>query len=652
MNNRFSKLYLAMLLLAAAATIPASGAESEPASFHSPVKALAEVALHRSPALDRESLAREDLDRSEQGLPFRFALPEVVSLTPDGAGTWETLAPGRSLWRLRVHCPEVSSLNLGFGRFWLPEKASLLVYPAQGGGPIQSYDEGDNADHGQLWTAVLLTDEVVVELVVDDSQRWQVELELTSIGRGYRLFGEDSAEKSGYCNIDVVCSEGDDWRDEIDSVGGYSYGGSLICTGFMVNNTARDGTPYFMTAEHCNVGAVQAPSLVVYWNFQSPECGDQGGGSLDDNQNGATLLAAYPASDMTLLRLDDVPDPSFGVKYAGWNRGGDVPTSAVCIHHPSGDEKSISFENDPLTVTTYQSNISPGDGTHLRVGDWDLGTTERGSSGSPLFDQNHHVVGQLHGGGAACGNNEPDWYGWFHVSWDGGGTPTSRLSNWLDPLGTGETTVETIDPFATGFTVTPLEGFNSSGVAGGTFEPTEMVYTLTNDGDQVAQFSAAVSVGWLTVAPESGSIATGGSVNVTVSLTEAVASLAAGTHQTILEIVNTAGGSGTTDRPVIVRVQDNVPQITGVVPNPFGSQEVPETQIRFTMGSSGTASGKIFNVMGRLVKDLGSMAAVAGENYFTWDGSDRLGRSASSGKYIFILNALGRELRAEIILIH
>ncbi|HNU83421.1 MAG TPA: T9SS C-terminal target domain-containing protein, partial [Thermoanaerobaculia bacterium] len=61
-------------------------------------------------------------------------------------------------------------------------------------------------------------------------------------------------------------------------------------------------------------------------------------------------------------------------------------------------------------------------------------TTEPGSSGSPLFDPNHRIVGQLHGGSAACGNNLSDYYGRFSVSWTGGGSNTSRLSNWLDPL--------------------------------------------------------------------------------------------------------------------------------------------------------------------------------------------------------------------------
>jgi len=616
------------------------------------VRPLAEVARHLAPDLDRDALAREDLERREQGLPERFALVQEVSLTPDAAGTWETLPSGRSLWRLRISSRDVPSLNLGFARFWLPHDSRLLVYPASGEGLVQSYDESDNADHGELWTPVLLTDEVVVELEVDPDLRWQVELELTSIGRGYRFFGEDFSDKSGYCNIDVVCEEGDPWRKEIDTVGVYSLGGSTFCTGFMINNTAEDGKPYFLTAYHCNIRAHLAPSVVVYWNFQSPTCGQHGGGSLDDNQNGSTLRVEYQTTDVTLLELDDLPDPAFHVKYAGWNRGSGVPASGVAIHHPETDEKSISFENDPLSVTSYQSNVGPGDGTHLRVGDWDAGTTEAGSSGSPLFDQNHFVVGQLHGGAADCDNNLPDWYGRFHVSWTGGGTSATRLSDWLDGENSGDLTVETIDPFSASFEVTPAAGFESSGIRGGPFDPEEMVYTLANTGTTVAQFTATVPDPWLTVTPGSGSIAVGGTAEVTVGLGETAENLSVGRHQSTLQITNAGSGSGTTIRPVTVTVVANVPNVTGAAPNPFGSPAFPETEIRFTLAGAATATARIHDIRGGMVKDLGSMAGVAGENHFTWDGTGQDGARLPSGLYVFILEALGREERTNIVLVH
>jgi hypothetical protein len=63
--------------------------------------------------------------------------------------------------------------------------------------------------------------------------------------------------------------------------------------------------------------------------------------------------------------------------------------------------------------------------------------TEPGSSGSPLFDENHRIIGQLYGGAAACSGNvnngQLDYYGRFNESWDLG------ASEYLDPTGTGVT---------------------------------------------------------------------------------------------------------------------------------------------------------------------------------------------------------------------
>ena len=389
---------------------------------------------------DFEALAEEDAWREEDGLPDRFAVARHVSLDPENSGTWEDLPQGRQLWRLRVSCPEALSLNLGFTFFQLPSEATLSVYAADGSGRTLQYSAADHRSSGQLWTPVLITDDLIIELEMAGSDRGKELLELGQVGCGYRYFGQDDSQKSGLCNIDVVCPEGDDWREDIPSVGRYTYNtnsGSFRCTGVMVNNTAQDERPLFLTANHCEVSADFAASVVVYWNYESPNCGDHGGGSLEQTTLGATLLANYSVSDVRLLELEASPDTAYGVTFAGWDRSGDVPTSAIAIHHPSADEKSISFEDDALSITTYLVDVGPGNETHLRVEDWDLGTTEPGSSGSPLFDADHHIVGQLHGGYAACGNDRPDWYGRLSVSWEGGGTPESRLSDYLDPHGTG-----------------------------------------------------------------------------------------------------------------------------------------------------------------------------------------------------------------------
>ncbi|MDB4285569.1 serine protease, partial [bacterium] len=360
------------------------------------------------------------------------------------SGTWEERDDGTLLWRLMVRSVGAKTLNLGFSRFHMPEGGELYVYSPDGAIVSGPYTARDNEEHGQLWTPLIEGDDVVIEVSIPVELEGELELELAAVNHAYKDLA-DPFEKSGSCNIDVACSEADDWTEEIRSVALYSIEGYLACTGTLLNNTSQDLTPYFLTAQHCGVTSSKAPTVVVYWNYETSLCGGVPDGPVDQNQSGAILRASYGPSDFVLLELDDMPSDSFNVHWAGWDRSGDAISDVATIHHPSADEKSISFDFHTPRITSYGGTNVPGDGTHIRVYNWDLGTTESGSSGGPLFDAQHRVVGQLHGGLAACGNNESDWFGRLYWSWNGGGASSSQLRSWLDPGNTGAMFMDGID---------------------------------------------------------------------------------------------------------------------------------------------------------------------------------------------------------------
>ena len=519
---------LLMAALAAASTAVAAAVPEtalNPLAVQGPVaaafavKAVDAVPSFGALPVDRAAALAEDILRAEADQPPRFALPQVVELTPENSGTWEDLDGRYLMWRLRVASPGALSLNLGFTAYRLPKGGRLSLYPTDVKGfddprGVRVFTNLDNEDHRQLWTPVVVAEDIMVELVLPVESRHDYELTLGSVNRGYRFFGESleqmQQDKAGSCNIDVVCPEGDEWRLEINSVGVISTGGSTFCTGFMVNNTNADGTPYFMTANHCGINTGNAASLVVYWNFQSPVCGAQSGGSLTEFQTGSVFLAGGATSDFTLVRMDDPVNPAHEVSFAGWNKSTADPTSATAIHHPNTDEKSISFEFQALSTTSYYGTATPGDGSHLRITDWDVGTTEAGSSGSPLFDQNHRVVGQLNGGDAACGNDLSDWYGRFSRSWN-------SLAAWLDPTGSDVSTVDTYAPWATGLTVVGGD-FSAEGNTGGPFAPSSFGYRIKNIGAYPVNYTASDDVAWTDLGNASGTIAAGAQVTVTVAI--------------------------------------------------------------------------------------------------------------------------------------
>ncbi len=402
------------------------------------------------PAVDAVLAEDEARRRTGVPVPLRLAVPVATELTPDNAGTWERLADGSALWRLRLGSPGARHLNLAFDRFDLPADARLWLYNSDGAMVRGPYTKDDRNAAGGLWTPIVVGDEIVVELHLPVGASRAVDLEIGSVNYGFREFdtaGSAAATKQGTCNIDVICPEGDPWRDQIRSAARIMILGAYLCSAQLLNTTAEDGTPYLLTAQHCVEDASQAPSVVVFWNYESPECGLLAGGDLSQTQSGATLVSVWPwqqGSDFALLLLDELPDAAFNVYYSGWDASGAVPTGSVGIHHPSGDEKAISFDNDPPTKVNYY-----GSGSHQwRIGSWDLGTTESGSSGSCIYDEvSKRCIGTLTAGTAACSNPTGyDIYGRMDVHWTGDGTAGGRLSDWLDPLGTGALTLDGRNP--------------------------------------------------------------------------------------------------------------------------------------------------------------------------------------------------------------
>ena len=382
--------------------------------------------------LDVNALHDKELASEKKGEAPRFAIPHKVSIKP----SWEKAKSGY-VWTHQVTAPNAVSLNFGFSQFNLPEGAELNIYSADRSQFIRTFTSADNNSAKELWSPIIMSDDVIIEVSSPAEVIDQVEIELGQVGQGFRTFGQ-STLKAGSCNVDVACSESKGWENEVNSVGVISTGGSTFCTGFMVNNTTNDKTPYFMTAAHCRITASSAPSLVVYWNYQTSKCGGSRDGKMTDFQSGSVHLVSGTKSDFTLVKLNSQPKAEWNVKYAGWDATDSIGSPAVAIHHPNVDEKSISFENDPTVLSSYGGATSPGDSTHVKVRDWDIGTTEPGSSGSPLFDLNHRVIGQLHGGGAACGNDQPDFYGRLHTSWKAG------LKDHLDSAKTGSMVTDTI----------------------------------------------------------------------------------------------------------------------------------------------------------------------------------------------------------------
>lgn len=91
-----------------------------------------------------------------------------------------------------------------------------------------------------------------------------------------------------------------------------------------------------------------------------------------------------------------------------------------------------------------------------------------------------------------------------------------------------------------------------------------------------------------------------------------------------------------------------VTALQSFAPNPLHSGS---GQIQFTMERDASASVQIFDVGGRLVREVFQGLASEGVNVVRWDGTDDAGRSVSSGVYFYRLNALGRSQASKLVIV-
>ncbi|MEM9313203.1 MAG: proprotein convertase P-domain-containing protein [Pseudomonadota bacterium] len=399
---------------------------------------------------------------TKPGRPLQIGVTRKVSIDAFADGDVQAVADG-ILWRQRVSIPGATEMSLGFSRFALPEGAKVWII---GSDPLlPDYYQGpftheDPVTNGAFWTPVVPGDEMHIEILVPDSNFDAVSVEVGTVVGGFvdafGLRGGPGLEPKGIqsCNIDIACSEADAFRDEQRAVIRYSHvigGGSFLCTGTLLMDVPRSFRPYMLSAAHCDVR--DAASLVAFFNYESPSCGQLGGGSLNQSISGATkrVEADQNISDSALFELSSAPPASFNVYYAGWDRSGTIPAGdTVGIHHPGGNEKMIAVNTDRLR--TGPSCIGGGassDNTHWFM-NWERGTTQQGSSGSGLFDTSGRVIGLLSGGSASCSNPRgDDCYGAFAVAWTG--RPNNQnLQPFLDPNNTGATTVDGSNPGGSG----------------------------------------------------------------------------------------------------------------------------------------------------------------------------------------------------------
>jgi len=406
---------------------------------------------------DLEQIMIEDQINAESQYPGpeRMGVSVMVNENLLDAASHETLSDGSNLYRLTIHVPDALALGVYYSNFFIPQGGKLFLYNDAKSQVIGAFTSTNNPESGLFANEFIQGDKVTLEYFEPTGMTDKANIIISEVAYAYRFIyfrvDESLRDQSLPCMINVMCEEGTGWENQMKGIArlsikiGFYY---YWCSGSLINNTSNNRTPYLLTAEHCGEGANSSDrnQWVFYFNYQASWCEGNYGPS-SSTVTGCTLRAKDPitgfdGSDFELEQLNSTPPSSYNVYYNGWNRTNTPADSGVCLHHPAGDIKKVSTFSTPMISSTWWN----GTPSHWRVA-WSetingLSIMEGGSSGSPIFDQDKLIMGDLSGGytSNACDNPSPAWFGKVWYSWDQmGSTPSTRLMDWLDPTNTGKT---------------------------------------------------------------------------------------------------------------------------------------------------------------------------------------------------------------------
>ena len=163
---------------------------------------------------------------------------------------------------------------------------------------------------------------------------------------------------------------------------------------------------------------------------------------------------------------------------------------------------------------------------------------------------------------------------------------------------------------------------------------------------------------WLSVDPRNGTV--GADDNLDIQVTFDATELEEGTYTATLSVTgwDINHDVGQVDIPVTFFVT-----MTGIdeeatslpvefalsqnYPNPFN----PATEIKFALPENAHVKIEIFNVLGQKVRTLVDAHMDAGYQSIVWDGTDRSGRSVSSGVYLYRMQAADKTFTKKMLML-
>lgn len=419
------------------------------------------------PAIDFAEIARLADEQNDSLSKHRFGKGTKVSLSLDD-GHWTDVDGGR-LWTISFKSENALSLNFVLKNFHLIKGAKLyitnynkhIIY-----GPVTS----DAIAYSDVFlTDIIKGNEATIYLFEPLGQEEESTLTIAKVVQGFKepyTRDRGTTQITSGSDYDVACYP--EWEEVSDGVafiigadGETSYSGSLLMS------TDYSFRPFVLTDSRCLksdgvYNTQNASNLFFKFRAKKATCGGTQE-AVSYSYNGSACRADSPDYIFALLEISHDVKLQTNIAWLGWDRSTTVPSSACSMYNGSGDDLlKLAFDYD--NFCSYQ-----GDYWQYH---WPSTYYVGNKNGAPLLNLSKRVIGyQFQNGNTLTIHNGAltiERIGIFEKMssiWTGGGTNSSRLCNWLDPIGTNQLTMDSYYPMI---------------IQGATYPCGEEVYNVSN----------------------------------------------------------------------------------------------------------------------------------------------------------------------------
>ena len=394
----------------------------------------------------------EQDNKEEKTSRFVVGKSFAVDYSPLNAGQQFTTEDGTTIWRIGFYSPNAASISVVFDEFEIPEGASIFVYNPSQTNVAGAFTSINNNSNKSLPIAPFPSDSIIIEYQQPATVTFNGKLR---IGRVTHNTIDFINRSTGSFNSAEKCSPHAAFVEGVSNIKQATCllyvtdnSESWLGSGVMINNS--EGKPYLLTAAHNYEGTNLEQTTIFYFNYEVPKVDSLIRGSQEFTLGGSVLKAKAYDIDFALVELNQMPPADYRPYFAGWNRANSDLAPMVCVQHPQGDVKRVSTDNDnPLAVTYPYNDLLETKlaDAHWKITRWEKGTTEPGSSGSGLFDNNYRIIGGLTGGNSTCNSPVEDYFFRLNKAWSYYSSESKQLKRWLDPTNTNVIYMDGRNPY-------------------------------------------------------------------------------------------------------------------------------------------------------------------------------------------------------------